>query len=84
MHGEINGCMFSLVLFSTARPSGTVSCPICMDGYSEVRISVLSSFLCCRRENGAEGELRDSVGFCGMLRAAGFKCRARLDGETRL
>ncbi|XP_032843218.1 E3 ubiquitin-protein ligase RNF4 [Tyto alba] len=26
----------SVFVLSTARPSGTVSCPICMDGYSEI------------------------------------------------
>lgn len=55
------------VLFP-ARPSGTVSCPICMDGYSEVRIRVLASFLFCGREDGAQGELCDAVGFCGCCR----------------
>lgn len=41
-------------VLSPTRPSGTVSCPICMDGYSEVRNHVLSSLPFCRGENGAE------------------------------
>lgn len=39
------GLIFFLVLFSSARPSNTVTCPVCLDTYSEVKIHMLSSFL---------------------------------------
>lgn len=55
-------------VLSLPRPSGTVSCPICMDGYSEVRMHM--SFLLCQRENGAEDELHSSE-LCGRPQRAG-------------
>lgn len=63
----------------TTRPSGTVSCPICMDGYSEVRIHAVICFSCCfllsGRENGKEGELHNSIRMYGTVQTASLKCR---------
>lgn len=54
--------LFFLVLFSSARPSNTVTCPIFMDAYTEIWIH-MSSFLVWLEADQDRGEMGKSAGF---------------------